>query len=348
MLVALKDAKQFAIGLSPCLDRAVQETPVNRSEASVIRRVREVYTHRGRRLEDLVEGLALPTAFVDRLAAPFLEPDQRWTVATHNGRPLLLINLGYWAGEKEMTEAQVALVHLLAGYVPNLSGARVLDVGSGLAGPAIILASQYGAEVDCLNVVEQQVRWSNELIAWHGLQDRVRVHLGSACDMPFAHEAFDVVFCLEAAHCFADKPRFIAEARRVLRPGGTMVMADAVATSQNYLLRWEWLAQLHLVTWADWRGFILASGLSLEKERSIAKEVYPGFMQWVDQERAIHPRMLRGMIRRAWVEERGWWSRLRRLTRLPLQLLAVMPLIVRRHGARLLWKRDYVLCVARK
>lgn len=298
-------------------------------------------------LEDLLEGRALPTAFVDRLAAPFLDPKHRWSVANYRGRPLLLINLGHWPGAKEIGEAQIALVHLLAGCAPDLTGARVLDVGSGLAGAAVILASHYGAQVDCLNVVQQQVIWSKELIRMHGLEDRVRVHLGSACDMPFADNAFDVVFCLEAAHCFADKPRFLAEGRRVLRPGGRLLMADAVATSQNYLLRWEWLAQLPLVTWTDWRGFILASGLSLEEERSIAREVYPGFMQWLDRAQP-RERMLRGMIRRAWLEESGWWRRVRRLARLPLQLLSVLPALVRRFGDGLLWKRDYFVCVARK
>lgn len=320
---------------------------MNGSEARCIHRVREVYTHRDRMLAELLEGRALPIAFVDRLAAPFLDPKHRWSVANYRGRPLLLINLGYWPGAKEIDEAQVALVHFVAGCAPNLAGARVLDVGSGLAGAAIILASHYGAQVDCLNVVEQQVVWSKELIGMHGLEDRVRVHLGSACDMPFADGTFDVVFCLEAAHCFADKPRFLAECRRVLRPGGRLLLADAVATSQNYLLRWEWLAQLPLVTWSDWRGFILASGLSMEQERSIAGEVYPGFMQWLDRKQP-RERMLQRLIRRAWLEENGWWRRAGRLARLPLQLLSILPALVRRFGDGLLWKRDYFVCVARK
>jgi len=320
---------------------------MNRAEAQFIHRVREVYTHRDRMLEELLDGRALPTAFVDRLAAPFLDPKHRWSVASYRGRPLLLINLGYWPGAKEIGEAQIALVHFLAGCAPDLTGARVLDVGSGLAGAAIILASHYGAQVDCLNVVEQQVFWSKELIRMHGLEDRVRVHVGSACDMPFADGAFDIVFCLEAAHCFADKPRFLAESRRVLRPGGRLLMADAVATSQNYLLRWEWLAQLPLVTWSDWRGFLLASGLGLEEERSIAGEVYPGFMQWLDREQP-RERMLRRLIRRAWLEENGWRRRVGSLARLPLQLLSLLPPLVRRFGDGLLWKRDYFVCVARK
>ena len=311
-------------------------------------RVREVYTHRDRTLAELLEGRALPTAFVDRLAAPFVDPKHRWNVVgSYRGRPLLLINLGYWPGAKEIGEAQVALVHLLAGCAPDLAGARVLDAGSGLAGAAIILASHYGAQVECLNVVEQQVSWSNKLIRMHGLEDRVRVHLGSACDMPFADGAFDIVFCLEAAHCFADKPRFLAESRRVLRPGGRLLMADAVAVSQNYLLRWEWLAQLPLVTWPDWRGFILASGLSLEQERSIAGEVYPGFRQWMDREQP-RERLLRRLVRRAWLEESGWRRRAGRLARLPLQLLSIVHPLVRRFGDGLLWKRDYFVCVARK
>jgi hypothetical protein len=155
--------------------------------------VRDLHTHRDRRLEDLLEGRAVSNGVLDRLLAPFRGESQLWPVPLHRGRSLVLVNLGYWLEATDWSSAQVALVHFLADQTGSLAGARVLDVGSGLGGPAIILASDYGGRVDCFNVVEQQVRWTREIIAQHGMPDRVRAHLGSACDMPFAEGAFDVV-----------------------------------------------------------------------------------------------------------------------------------------------------------
>merc|ERR1719335_1617700 len=45
-------------------------------------------------------------------------------------------------------------------------------------------------------------------------------------DLPFADGSMDVVLCIESSHCFADFERFLAEVRRVLRPGGRFSLAD--------------------------------------------------------------------------------------------------------------------------
>lgn len=46
---------------------------------------------------------------------------------------------------------------------------------------------------------------------------------GRAEDLPLKSISFDCIFCINAHHHFADKPRFFAEARRVLRPGGSLM-----------------------------------------------------------------------------------------------------------------------------
>jgi ubiquinone/menaquinone biosynthesis C-methylase UbiE len=43
---------------------------------------------------------------------------------------------------------------------------------------------------------------------------------GNALRLPFADASFDALFCINALHHFTDKPRLIAEAARVLVPGG--------------------------------------------------------------------------------------------------------------------------------
>ena len=46
---------------------------------------------------------------------------------------------------------------------------------------------------------------------------------GRAEDLPFGDATFDRVFCVNALHHFADRSRFFAEARRVLKPGGGLL-----------------------------------------------------------------------------------------------------------------------------
>jgi 27-O-demethylrifamycin SV methyltransferase len=195
-----------------------------------------------------------------------------------------IVNLGYWLhGCKTAREAQIAFVHELASRVVPLEGRRVLDVGCGLCGPATILAGDYGAQVDAVNINEQQVAWARQYIVGNRLQDRLRVHVGNAMGLPFPEETFDVVFCLEAAHCFIEKPRYLAEVRRVLRLGGKLVMADITSTTRLPLLRWLPAIKLNLLTAAEWHRLLETSGLALEQEEFIGKAVYPGYRRWLKE-----------------------------------------------------------------
>ena len=46
---------------------------------------------------------------------------------------------------------------------------------------------------------------------------------GQAESLPWPTESVDKVFCINAIHHFADKPAFLTEARRILRPGGMLL-----------------------------------------------------------------------------------------------------------------------------
>ncbi|HEV2098207.1 MAG TPA: class I SAM-dependent methyltransferase [Stellaceae bacterium] len=195
-----------------------------------------------------------------------------------------IVNMGYWLHHpKTAREAQEHLVRELAARIPDLPGKRVVDVGCGLAGPAILLASDYGAEVDGVNIVGRQIEWARRYITGNGVADRVRVHFASAMDLPFADQSFDVVFCLEAAHCFVDKQRFLQEAHRVLRDGGKFVMADIVGTTRLPVLNWQPALKLNLITAADWEDMLAGTGFKTAELKMIGKAVYPGCRWWAAQ-----------------------------------------------------------------
>jgi cyclopropane fatty-acyl-phospholipid synthase-like methyltransferase len=195
-----------------------------------------------------------------------------------------IVNMGFWLhGARTAREAQEEFVRELAKRVPELQGKRVLDVGCGLAGPATQLAADYGAQVDGVNIVPRQVEWARRYIEGNRLSEQVRVHLASAMDLPFPDQCFDVVFCLEAAHCFIDKLLFLREAHRVLRSGGILVLADIVGTVHLPVVNWQPALRLNLVTTSDWERMLGTSGFAIQEKIMVGKAVYPGCRWWARQ-----------------------------------------------------------------
>jgi ubiquinone/menaquinone biosynthesis C-methylase UbiE len=102
----------------------------------------------------------------------------------------------------------------------------VLDVCSGLGGPARHLADRVGCRVTGLDLNAGRVAAARRFAQRVGLADRVRFEQGDALAMPFAPESFDVVMGQEAWCHVPHKPRLIAECARVLRPGGVFAFTD--------------------------------------------------------------------------------------------------------------------------
>jgi sarcosine/dimethylglycine N-methyltransferase len=103
---------------------------------------------------------------------------------------------------------------------------HVLDVCSGMGGPARWLAGRFGCRVTGLDLTESRYRSAIRLTELVGLEQRVDFRLGNALDMPFGDARFDVVIGQEAWCHVPDKPRLIAECARVVKPGGTIAFTD--------------------------------------------------------------------------------------------------------------------------
>jgi sarcosine/dimethylglycine N-methyltransferase len=109
----------------------------------------------------------------------------------------------------------------------GISGStHVLDVCSGMGGPARYLAHRLGCRVTGLDVTKSRHEGAIRLTALVKLDHLVEFRLGNALDMPFADATFDVVIGQEAFAHVPDKPRLIAECARVVRPGGTIAFTD--------------------------------------------------------------------------------------------------------------------------
>jgi sarcosine/dimethylglycine N-methyltransferase len=118
---------------------------------------------------------------------------------------------------------------------------RVLDIGAGLAGPARLLASACGCCVDCIELSPDFCADAVLLNRLTGLDDRIEVHKGSALDLPFPDDSFDVVWMQNVGMNIADKRKLYGEIYRVLKPGGRYAfqeMAAGKAPTSYFPLPW--------------------------------------------------------------------------------------------------------------
>ncbi|MDX8469082.1 class I SAM-dependent methyltransferase [Mesorhizobium sp. VK23B] len=109
----------------------------------------------------------------------------------------------------------------------DLSGSRVLDIGSGLGGVDVLLAAKYrAATVIGIDIEPHLIKSARDLAARKGLASRVIFQLVAPGRLPFADASFDLVFSKEAMLHIADKPALYVEVLRVLKPGGWFIASD--------------------------------------------------------------------------------------------------------------------------
>ncbi|KAJ4322938.1 hypothetical protein N0V84_004591 [Fusarium piperis] len=165
------------------------------------------------------------------------------------------IHHGYWPTlESQETEtkeqAQVNLIRLLLETSDLLSNAAVLDVGCGIGGTSRYLASEHGCSVTGITISPKQVEIANRLTKAanekHAQTDPSKIPGGDSFTQLGAGKVrfleldaekmgdffdsqqglFDAVWISEALSHFPNKALFFENAKRVLKPGGRLVLAD--------------------------------------------------------------------------------------------------------------------------
>ena len=105
---------------------------------------------------------------------------------------------------------------------------HVLDIGCGLGGSARYLASEYGCHVTGLDLTREYVDVATALAQRVGLSDTVTFRHGSALDLPFNDQSFEVIWTEHVQMNIEDKARLYEEVARVLKPNGTFAFHDVL------------------------------------------------------------------------------------------------------------------------
>ena len=164
-----------------------------------------------------------------------------------------------------------------------------LDVATGAGFTAVAFAPLV-ADVTGLDVSAAMLQKARERAQSAGLANLV-FETGSAESLPFPPDGFDGVVCRLAAHHFLSVPKFAAEAYRVLRPGGRLLVADSSEPDNAPEVdAWHNLVELlrdgsHVrnYTPAEWRGFVTGAGFVLEDLDQVRESVPITMRAWLEK-----------------------------------------------------------------
>lgn len=145
------------------------------------------------------------------------------------------------AGLDQLHAGSVAATEHVLGALDLAPGMAVLDVGSGVGGPARLAAARHGCRVTGIDLSPEFVDLARRLTARVGLSDAVSFDVGSASALPYGDGSFARVMLNHVGMNIADKAAVFAEVRRVVAPGGLFVLYEQMRIGDGdltYPLPW--------------------------------------------------------------------------------------------------------------
>ena len=106
------------------------------------------------------------------------------------------------------------------------AASRVLEIGSGIGGPARHLAERYGCRVTAVELQSDLNALAEKLTRRCGLEDLVTHVCGDVLEVPLETGAYDAVVSWLALYHIADHERLLASIKSALKPGGRLFVED--------------------------------------------------------------------------------------------------------------------------
>lgn len=172
----------------------------------------------------------------------------------------LSIHYGYWDSHtKTITQAMQNEDRAIIDNGQITASSRVLDAGCGVGGSALFIARTTGARVTGISISPAQIKLANHYARARRLNHLTQFLVHDYTRTPFPDNYFDVVYGIESI-CYASPlSSFLAEAYRILKPGGRLVISDGYQnrpprTPHEKLVHSQFLYGYHLshlITRAD-------------------------------------------------------------------------------------------------
>ena len=162
---------------------------------------------------------------------------------------------------------------------------RVLDVGCGLGGSARYIANKYGCSVVGIDLTDEYIDVANKLTELVNLDEKVSFKQGSAIELPFTSEKFDIVWTEHTQMNIADKEKFYGELSRVLKPKGRLVFHDVFSGTVSepyYPTPWaEYNSLSSLCTQVEAKTAIQKSNLEINEWKDKSEQSLEFFKEMI-------------------------------------------------------------------
>ncbi|CAA9346437.1 MAG: hypothetical protein AVDCRST_MAG34-1274 [uncultured Nocardioidaceae bacterium] len=153
-------------------------------------------------------------------------------------------------------------------------GGRVLDVGSGMGGPARSVATRLGPHVTGVDLTPVHVEAAQTLSDRVGLSGITTFQVGDATDLTFEDATFDAAMMLFVGMNVPAKAAVFSEVHRVLVPSGTFVVYDPMRTGPaqpDFPVPWAAGPDASfLATVEEYRSLLTEAGFTVEEEHNLA------------------------------------------------------------------------------
>lgn len=147
---------------------------------------------------------------------------QNWWKLDNN----LCVHYGIWDKTTRNFQESLLNTNKVIAKIANIStGEMILDAGCGVGGSAFFLAENFNANVKAITLSEKQYMYALKSKERKN-NPSIDFSIQDYCNTNFAANTFDHIWAIESITSAPDKDSFAKEAFRVLKPGGSLIIAD--------------------------------------------------------------------------------------------------------------------------
>ncbi len=142
------------------------------------------------------------------------------------------VHTGKFENNEDLKTATERMNSFLADLVEVKPESEILNIGSGRGGADRFLAQKYSARIIGLDLSQKQINLARQRIP-ENESHNINYVQGSMTSLPFSKSNFDILWIQESFFHCTDKTQAMAEFKRVLKPGGKIIMEDTVLGSKE-------------------------------------------------------------------------------------------------------------------